>query len=116
MSSIHARENIYDARVDVDVDAWMVQGTVHIVGVDFTCQEAKNEVERNIFQGRQLWIHDEGSLLKLGPVDEQEVECQRPGMIEQCEEHAMAYFYPCGLPFWILYFMPAREIRKENVY
>lgn len=42
------------ARVDVDVDAWMVQGTVHVVRADFTCQEAKNEVECNIFQGRQL--------------------------------------------------------------
>jgi hypothetical protein len=54
MSSIHAGENTYDARVDVGVDAWMVQGMVHIVRADFTCQEAKNEVERNIFQGRQL--------------------------------------------------------------
>jgi hypothetical protein len=75
MLSIHARENTYDARVDVGVDAWMVQGTVHIVRADFTCQEAKNKGERNIFQGRQLWTHDEGSLLKLGPIDEQEVEC-----------------------------------------
>lgn len=100
--------------VDVGVDAWMMQGTVHIVRADFTFQEAKNGVERNIFQGRQLWIH-EGSLLKLGPIGEQEVEFQRQGMIEQGKEHAIAYLYSCGLPFWILYFMPAREIRKENV-
>jgi hypothetical protein len=52
MSSIHARENTYDARVDVDVDAWMVQGTVHIVRADFTCQEAKNEVEPQYFSGK----------------------------------------------------------------
>jgi len=36
------------------------------------------------------------------------------GMIKQGEEHAMAYLYPCGLPFWTLYFMPAREIRKRE--
>lgn len=66
--------------------------------------------------GVDAWMVQGGSLLKLGPIGEQEVECQRPGMIKQGEEHAMAYLYPCGLPFWTLYFMPAREIRKENVH